>query len=132
MNPSTAALLRAVADLASYSQGHPTDSKGISFRVQARNKAATAWVQAGCPDLPTGTPRPAVIAPGTGRVDDDGEKDWTRTEIMVEVKRVTEKAFLLDAGDGAFWCPRSIASSEDRMAEPGDIARVILPRWVLP
>lgn len=136
MSPETQALLRAVAELASYAQGHPTDSKGIALRTQARNRASVAWTQAGSPDL-EGAPRPAVIAPGTGRVD-DAEKDWTPVEVLVEVKRVTEKAYLLDAGEalgpsGTFWCPKAVIREADpTFPDVGDVATMSVPRWVLP
>lgn len=127
MAPETATLLRAVADLASYAQGHPTDSTGIRLRAQGRSRAEAAWVAAGSPDL-TNAPRPAVIPKGTGHVDED--KDWTPVSILVEVKRATDKALLLDAGDGGFWCPRSIVTGD--LDREGDIDTATLPRWVLP
>jgi hypothetical protein len=130
MSPATAALLRAVADLASYAQGHPTDSAGIRGRAQARSRAEAAWVQAGSPDLSGETPRPAVMPAGVGRVEE--EKDWTPTSMVVEVKRVTERALLLDAGDGEFWCPRSLVRADEDIDAGGDIGAVTVPRWVLP
>lgn len=128
MNPATAALLRAIADLTSYAQAHPTDTAGIARLRQAKGKAEVAWTQAGSPDLPSETPRPAVMPADVGRGDDG--KDWTRTEIDVEVKRATEKALLLDGGDGEFWCPRSLLTGD--VDAPGDVATVTVPRWVLP
>lgn len=133
MSPETQKVLRTIADLAEYAQAHPTDSKGIQFRTVARNKAAMAWTQAGSPDL-QGT-KPLVVQPGTGRVDArDEQKDWTPVRVLVEVKRTTEKALLLDDGDGhAFWCPRSlIGADDDDLREVGDVGTASLPRWVLP
>jgi hypothetical protein len=135
MNPATATLLRAVAALASHAQGHPTDAPGIRLRSVARSKAEAAWVQAGSPDLPPDGPRPAVIP----RVDprerqaEEAAKDWTPVTVLVEVKRVTEKAYLLDPGDGAYWCPKSVVRESDPdFPDVGDVATMTVPRWVLP
>jgi hypothetical protein len=131
MSPATAALLRAVAALASHAQGHPTDAPGIRLRSVARSKAEAAWVQAGSPDLPPDGPRPAVMPEGVGKVEE--EKDWTPVTVLVEVKRVTEKAYLLDPGDGAYWCPKSVVrESEPDFPDVGDVATMTVPRWVLP
>jgi hypothetical protein len=131
MNPATATLLRAVAALASHAQGHPTDAPGIRLRAVARSKAEAAWVQAGSPDLPPDGPRPAVMPEGVGRVEE--EKDWTRVSVLIEVKRVTEKALLIDTGDGPFWCPKSlIADADPPEPDVGDVATMSVPRWVLP
>jgi hypothetical protein len=131
MSPATAALLRAVAALASHAQGHPTDAPGIRLRSVARSTAEAAWVQAGSPDLPPDGPRPAVMPEGVGKVEE--EKDWTPVTVLVEVKRVTEKAYLLDPGDGAYWCPKSVVrESEPDFPDVGDVATMTVPRWVLP
>jgi hypothetical protein len=62
----------------------------------------------------------------------DEEKDWTYITVEVECKREAEKALLLDAGDGAFWCPRSVISGCEHIDGPGDIGTVTVPRWVMP
>lgn len=131
MSPETQRVLRAIAELAEYAQAHPTDAKGIQIRTQARNKAAMAWTQAGSPDY-DGT-KPLVVQPGTGRSEPkDEDKDWTRVRVLVEVKRTTEKALLLDQSDEPFWCPRSLIDAEDDDLQVGDVGTVSLPRWVLP
>lgn len=124
MAPQTAALLRAVAALASYAQGHPTDSAGIRLRAQSRSKAETAWVQAGSPDLPE-KPLASILV--------EERKDWTPTALeMVEIKNVTEKAFFLDTGEAQFWCPRSVFKSEEGLEKVGDIGSATVPRWIIP
>lgn len=131
MNPSTAALLRATAALVTHAQARPTDAAGIARLRLARGKAEVAWVQDGCPNLPSGTERPTVMPADVGKGADE-EKDWTRVSVEVELRRATDKAYLLDAGDGAFWCPRSVTDGAEDLVNPGDMASVYLPRWVMP
>ena len=131
MSPATAALLRATAALVAHAQARPTDAAGIARLRLVRGKAEVAWVQDGCPDLPSGTERPTVMPADVGKGADE-EKDWTRETIEVELRRATEKAYLLDAGDGAFWCPRSVVEGGEALVNPGDMDTVSVPRWVLP
>ena len=129
MNPATADLLRAIAALASHAQAHPTDAAGIGKLRTGRAKAEAAWIQAGSPDLPASEPKPAVRAPPLP-ADSNGEKDWTREGVDVEVTRTTEKAVLLSDGDREFWCPRSLIDGGDTLAL-GDVDTLSVPRWIL-
>lgn len=130
MSPETATLLRATAALVTHAQARPTDADTLTRLRKARGAAEVAWVQAGTPDLPSGAPRPTVMPEHVGKGDED--KDWSREELDVELRRATDKAFLLDAGDGAFWCPRSVVDGAEDLVNPGDMATVRVPRWVLP
>ena len=63
LNPATIALLRALADLTSHAQAHPTDAAGIARLRQAKGKAEVAWTQAGSPHLPSRAPPPPPPPP---------------------------------------------------------------------
>lgn len=133
MNPLTAEFLRASAALAVHAQAHPTDADGLRLRRVARNRAETAWAQAGAPDAPANAPTPTCAPSFTARPktdSEDGEKDWTPITVVVEVARVTEKALLLRDGEREFWCPRTlIAGGED--LNPGDVCEASIPMWVV-
>jgi hypothetical protein len=134
MNPATEHLLRAVAAVASYAQAHPTDGPKIRLLKVAQGKAEATWIASGSPDLPDG-PRPAIIpaARRTGVAVADEDKDWTRVRVLAEVKRMSERAYLLDQGDGAFWCPKALLFESDvDFPEVGDVVTAEIPRWVLP
>ena len=109
MNPLTAEFLRASAALAVHAQAHPTDADGLRLRRVARNRAETAWAQAGAPDAPANAPTPTVV---------------------VEVARVTEKALLLRDGEREFWCPRTLIAGGDDL-NPGDVCEASIPMWVV-
>ena len=64
---------------------------------------------------------------------EEKKKDWTPTLLdAVEIKSVSEKAFLIDTGDATFWCPRSVFKSEEGIDKVGDIGSATVPQWVLP
>lgn len=127
MHPETTTLLRAIAALVNHAQARPTDGDGLTRLRKARGAAEVAWVQAGSPDL-TGAAKPTAMPAGIG-TGDPADKDWTREEIEVEVKRRTERGILLDAGDGAFWCPLSLCDGADAI-DDGGVGVVRVPRWV--
>lgn len=130
MNAETADLLRAVAALVNHAQARPTDGDGLTRLRKTRAAAEVAWVQAGSPDLPTGTAKPTAMPAGIG-TGEPAEKDWTREDVEVEVKRLTERAALLDDGNRAFWCPLSVCDGAAELGE-GGVGVVSVPRWVLP
>lgn len=123
LQPTTAALLRAIAELVNHVQARPTDHAGLVKCRAKRAKAEADWIAAGTPDLSAEVARPTAMPAdvGTRRNDDDvegeddGEKDWTPTDVEVEVRRVTEKAYLFNAGDGRgdFWCPKSVVHNHE-------------------
>ena len=130
MTAETTTLLRAIAVLVNHAQARPTDGDGLTRLRKARAAAEVAWVQAGSPDLPTGPAKPTAMPAGIG-TGDPADKDWTREDVEVEVKRRTERGILLDAGDGAFWCPLSVCEGATELGE-GGVGVVSVPRWVLP
>ena len=91
MDLTTTSLLHAEADLHTYGQTHATDRKGIAKRFRARGRAVDAWVRAGCPDLPSGAAKPAVMPKAVSEVNWVGGKDWTPVNLVLEVVRTTER-----------------------------------------
>jgi len=71
MDATTAAVLRAVADLHAHGQAHATDTRGLRRLVRARGQAIDAWVRAGCPDLDGD--RPAIMPRAMRRDEEDDE-----------------------------------------------------------
>lgn len=133
MSPHTEALLRAVAALVNHAQARPLDGDGLGKLRAARGRAEVAWVQAGSPDLPAGVGRPSVVPAALVLPRNDGDdKDWTRVPVECELLATTERALLLDAGEGRFWCPRSVVDGAEALVVKGDVAEVMIPRWLLP
>ncbi|KKK77960.1 hypothetical protein LCGC14_2848330, partial [marine sediment metagenome] len=107
-------LLRAEADLASHSQIHPTDTKGIRLKRRLRGQASMAWIRAGCPDLPDDHGRPVAIEP-VERAIPKGDKieDWEPTKLILRVLTVTDSGGLLmtdDLSEG--WAPAKLVKDE--------------------
>lgn len=143
MNPTTATLLKTIAELIVHAQAHPLDNTGIAKMRKARAAAEQAWMAAGSPDLPAFAPRPTIIPKATGVVDRGSEsgddKDWSPVRVLLEVQSLTEGGAAL-CSDGSkvsyapiklLWSPGSRTPLIDVGGlEEGTDVTVDIPKWL--